>query len=170
MLLDTDLPYLEPLLFHLRDDEILKKYFNEKSFFMPKDSLISAAKEVMDKDCPSPRALWILPQDSIAISPNPNCKSPVSHTFNIMIFVYCIRDDFQLVKKDGVAHLDGQYIELTAIRKAVKKSVFDFNSINNKIFTGKKFENFVYQKDQMLYPDEKDNFLVSNTEFQVKIF
>ena len=56
MLLDTDLPYLEPLLFWLRKDEKLKLLFSQDSFFMPHSNLITATEEAMKKDCPAPRA------------------------------------------------------------------------------------------------------------------
>lgn len=169
VLLDTDIPYLEPLLFHLRNDPILKNYFTEKSFFMPKDDLISAAQEVIDKDCPSPRALWILPQDGIAINSTSNtlCKPIVSHTFNILLMIACIRDTFQMAKKDDKVYLSGEYMEMTAIRKAIMKSVLEFNKEKMKITTGRTFENIKFVKYQSLYPD--DSFLVNNIEYNVTI-
>lgn len=168
LLLDTDLPYLEPLLFHLRKDETLKNYFTEKSFFMPKDDLISAVEEAIKNDCPAPRALWVLPQDGLAInSNNTNCKPSISHTFNIMLMIACIRDSFQIVKKDNVVHLSGEYLEMTAIRKAIMKSVSEFNKLKNKEFTGRTFENIRFMKYQSLYPD--DSFLVNNLEYNVTI-
>lgn len=173
MLLDTDLPYLEPLLFHLQKDENLKLYFTQKSYFMPKDNLVSATKEMIGKDCPAPRALWILPQDNVAINPNGNCLSNYNHTFYILILINCIRDKFQIIDKDGVAHLSGEYMEMTQVRKAIKKSINEFNKETSKIVTGKQFEKIAWVKDQSLYDNDeelKQNFLINNSEFTVKIF
>lgn len=169
VLLDTDLPYLEPLLFHLRNDDVLKKYFTEHSYFMPKNNLASAAEEAMKKDCPAPRALWILPQDNLAINKDGVCLPKVHHTFYILIMVNCIRDQFQIIKRDGSVHLSGEYMEMTAVRKSVKRSVYNFNKSISQVVTSRSFENIMFKRDQMLYPDE-DNFLVSNTEYQVTIF
>lgn len=173
-LLDTDLPYLEPLLLWLRKDEALKKYFTEKSFFMPHSDLLSATKEAMDKDCPSPRALWILPQDTVALQQSPpNCKYTGSHTFYIQLIVQCIRDHFQLSKIDGEIHLTGQFMELMQLRKYVKKSVSafanDYERTKNKSAVIK-FDDIGWRGDQMLYPNEENTFLITAIQYQVKIY
>ena len=173
MLLDTDLPYLEPLLFHLKRDEKLKKYFTEKSYFMPKNSLVSAVKEATGKDCPAPRAIWILPQDNVAASENHNCVPKMVHTFYISIIVNCIRDQFQLTKgSDNSPHLSGEYIELTEIRKYVKKSVYAFaKKWAEDNFSGSKFEKITWRKDLVMFPsdDDTDKFLITSLEFTVII-
>lgn len=165
----TDLPYLEPLLLHLRKDESLKQHFTDKSFFMPHSDLLSAAEESMKKDCPAPRALWILPQDTIAQGRKPNCKVPGIHTFFITIFVQCIRDEFQLVNRNGVVKLEGQFMSLVELRKLVKESVLRFGREQSMSLVGKKFDNISWSKDQMIYPDE-GNFLATAIEFEVTIF
>ena len=173
MLLDTDLPYLEPLLFHLKKDPVLQKYFTEKSYFMPKNSLVSAVKESTGKDCPSPRAIWILPQDNVAASENANCVPKMVHTFYISIIVNCIRDQFQISKgEDNIPHLGGEYLELTEIRKYVKKSVYAFaKKWAEDHITGAKFEKLTWRKDQIMYPGEDDGekFLITALEFTVII-
>ena len=166
MLLDVDLPYLEPLLFHLRTDDRLKKYFTEKSFFMPKKDLISGIEEAIKSDCPAPRALWILPQDSIAVNTTNNCKSQVRHTFYITVITKCIRDSFQIIKRDGKIHLAGEYMEMSEIRKQVKDSIYRFAQDNNFNET---YEKISFVKDQILTPDE-ESFLVTNLEYQVTIY
>lgn len=171
-MLNTDLPYLEPLLFHLRQDPVLKKSFTEKSFFMPHSDLISATEEAMKKDCPAPRALWILPQDTLAtITTQKNsCNVPGNHTFFIEIIVQCIRNQFTLVKRGDEVKLEGQFMELAQIRKQVKNSVSQFGKDNSKLMTGQTFSDLVWIKDSMLYPTEDTSFLATAIEYRVKIF
>lgn len=173
MQLETDLPYLEPLLFHIRDDVGLKKHFTEKSFFMPTDSLVAAFNDVAAKKCPSPRTIWIMPQDGIVQTQNNfDCDGPVVHTFNILIIVHCIRDEFRLSFDDETkkTHLVGEYMELAHIRKLVRKSVRDFNRKNNASPANKKFEKLRLIKYSSLYPDKKNPFIVQNLEYNVNIF
>lgn len=169
----NDIPYLEPLWKWLRDDESLKEHFTEDSFFMPKATLMSAIDAAMGKDCPSPKSIWIIPGDTLAISKsntNKICKLPGEHTFNIMIFVQCIRDSFSPVNDNGVLRLEGQFMELSELRKIVKDSIHKFALNNEKInITSKKFEGPVWSKDVMFYPAE-DKFLVTGIEYQVTIF
>lgn len=167
MLLDTDLPYLEPLLFHLRDDDKLKSHFTEKSFFMPKKDLISAVEDAIKADCPAPRALWILPQDTIAANQQVNCKSQGRHTFYITIITQCIRDAFQITKKDNKLHLGGEYIVLSHLRKLVKQSVQEFVAQNSNF--NQNWEKITWMKDQILLPDD-EGFLVTNIEYQITIY
>ena len=164
----TDVPYLEPLLFWLREDQALKKYFTEKSFFMPKHTLVQATEEALKGDCPAPRALWILPADTVATQQRPGCKSPGIHTFHIVVYVQCIRDAFEIVARDGKPALSGQYMELSKIRKEVKRAVNDFEQHNRESLSTK-YSDIVWIKDQNLYPDE-NNFLTTAMEYQVKIF
>lgn len=163
----NDLPYLEPLLFHLRKDPILSEFFTEKSYFMPKHVLMEATKDAMAKDCPAPRALWILPANSTALSPKAGCRPLANHSFNIVVIIQCIRDTFQLVERDGQVKLDGQYMELSRIRSAVKKSVSVFENKNKSNFN-LAFSDITWMGDQNLYPDE-NNFLVTAMQFSVKI-
>ena len=165
----TDIPYLEPLLFWLRRDETLKRYFSDKSFFMPHNNLISATEEAMNKDCPAPRALWILPQDTLAGNAPANCKRPGLHTFYIQVIVQCIRDQFQIINKDGELKLEGQYMELAQARYAVKESVRAFNKQNDSNIS-RKFEGVNWVKDMNLYPDNENAFLATALEYEVKIF
>lgn len=164
----SDVPYLEPLLFWLRNDQALKGYFTDKSFFMPKHTLIEATEEAIKSDCPAPRALWILPADTTAINPRPGCKPNGLHTFHIVVYVQCIRDAFQIVARGDEPRLDGQYMELSKIRKEVKRSVSDFE-ISNREHQVRRYLDIMWIKDQNLYPDE-NNFLTTAMEFQVKIF
>lgn len=165
----TDLPYLEPLWKWLRDDEVLKKHFTEHSFFMPHANLIQATEEAIKSDCPAPRALWILPQDTLASAKKEGCKSPGVHTFYIEIIVQCIRDAFQVVKRDDQIKLEGQFMELAELRREVKRSVLEFSQDHLKK-GGKSFANLYWNKDQMLYPSEQNNFLATAIEFQVTIY
>lgn len=170
--MNTDLPYLEPLLFWLQDDPVLKSEFTQSSFFMPHTDLITATEEAMKKDCPAPRALWILPQDTLSGPSKPNCKSYGVHTFYIEVIVQCIRDPFVIRKNDAGFFLDGQAMELAKIRKMVKESVFRFvheykKKTNPALY---KFDDFNWIKDQMLYPGEGMKFLATAMEFTVKIF
>lgn len=171
-MLDTDLPYLEPLLLWLRKDAKLSEYFTEKSFFMPHNDLVSATSEAMKKDCPAPRALWILPQDTIAIQQTPpNCKYTGNHTFYIQIMVQCIRDAFQLSKIEDEIKLTGQFMELMQIRKYVKKSVAAFQlDYEKKNTTIRLFDSIGWRGDQMLYPNEENSFLITTVQYQVKIY
>lgn len=161
----TDLPYLEPLLFHLRADETLKKFFSERSFFMPKNTLIQATKEAMEKDCPSPRALWIIPEGTTALSSKSGCPTIGSHSFSIVIFIHCIREAFELLKRDNKVVLGGEFMELSKIRRAVKKSVNQFENINKQNFD-LNYKDIAWQGDTPLFPDE-DGFIVSSTEYSV---
>lgn len=167
MVVANDLPYLEPLLFHLRKDEDLKKIFTEKSFFMPKHILIQATEEATKKSCPAPRALWIIPEDTVANNPKPGCNSIGIHSFNIVLFVQCIREPFELVRSGDGVKLSGQYMELSSIRKAVKKSVNKFQN-ESKLDLNLRYSDITWIKDQNLYPDD-GNFLTTAIEYSVKI-
>lgn len=168
-MLNVDLPYLQPLLFWLRDDVNLKNYFTQKSFFMPKNDLIAAIDEAMQTDCPAPRSLWILPQETLAsVANSRGCLSPGIHTFLIEIIVQCIRDPFILREtSEGEMFLDGQFMKLSQIRKAVKKSITQFSKENTykSLFT-----DLNWRSDRMLYPDGEAKFLITSLEYQVKIF
>ena len=162
----NDLPYLEPLLLHLREDEVLKKYFTNKSFFMPKHTLIEAAKEAMAKDCPAPRSIWVVPQTTSATNPRAGCSGEKEHTFTIIIFIHCIRDAFQLVKSDNGIKLGGQFMELSKIRLAVKRSVNEFqNKIANDLSLP--FHDVTWLRDNSLNPS--DSFLVTGLLYSVKL-
>lgn len=165
----TDIPYLEPLLFHLRRDECLKDEFTEKSFFMPHSNLVSASREAMDKNCPAPRALWILPQDSLALVQKNDCKSPAVHTFYIEIIVQCMRDQFDIVERDGCLKLEGQFMSLMALRKKVKDSVREFSKTTTAQGQNYKFYDLFWVKDTMLYPNDDSNFLATAIEYQIKL-
>lgn len=136
---------------------------------MPKSNLISATDEAMKKDCPSPRAIWIMPQDTVVATAKANCKAIGNHSFTILIFVRCIRDPFQLSMVEDDAHLTGEFMELCQIRKAVKKSVREFGIAFEQANHSRSFQDITWQGDQMLYPDDTERFLVSSTEYQVKI-
>lgn len=172
VLMDTDLPYLEPLLFWLRADDNLKQVFTEKSFFMPHDDLLSAVQEAIKKDCPTPRALWILPSNTVPLTQSQRCNSPGVHSFYIQIIVQCIRDKFQIVNKGGSLALTGQFMELTKIRNTVKDSVkrFAIDVEKNNIRT---FSNLLWAGDTMLYPGSEggmDPFLITNVEYRVNLY
>lgn len=165
----NDIPYLEPLLMWLRNDEILKDHFTEKSFFMPHKDLLASTSEAIEKDCPAPRALWIIPGESISLNQKPGCRSISTHTFNISIFVQCIRSSFELVKRNDEVRLGGQYMELAHLRMLVKDSVHRFMIDHEKKSGRRLFSDLVWIKDQSLFPDE-DAFLVTALEFQIKIY
>lgn len=167
----TDIPYLEPLLFHLRQDPELKKFFTDKSFFMPHHDLVEAITDSSNPDCPLPRSLWILPGDTAAINRKPGCVSAGLHSFSIAIAVKCIYDAFTLSKKnDGDIHLEGQFMELTRLRKLVKKSVNTF--AKNLIHVNEsKYNDLVWIGDQNLYPNEEQKkILATAINFEVTIF
>jgi len=165
----TDIPYLNPMWRWLREDPSLKSEFTDKSFFMPHSDLISATVEAMKKDCPAPRALWILPQDTLAGARREGCRSPGTHTFYIQIIVQCIRDTFQIVKRDNEVVLEGQFMELCALRKKVKDSVLAFgNDYKNK--TPVKFDKLYWVKDTMLYPSGEQKFLSTAIQFEINIY
>ena len=164
----TDIPYLEPLLFHLRNDESLKGHFTEKSFFMPHHDLVDAIMETGSADCVLPKSLWILPQDTEAIQKRVGCKSTGLHSFSIAIAVKCIRNPFILVKKDDGVHLVGQFMELTEIRKLVKDSVHRFANENQM---NQKFSDIIWIGDRVLYPSGEDQVLIATSiNFEIKIF
>lgn len=159
-----DIPYLEPLLFHLQNDENLKEFFSNKSFFMPKHVLKEATLEAAKKDCPAPRALWVLPENSEAVSPKAGCVGSVRHNFYVVVFIQCIRDTFEIVKRNNEPKLDGQYMELSRIRKAVKKSINEFERKGQGQF--KSYRDITWLRDQNIYPDE-DNFLTTAMHYSV---
>ena len=167
----TDIPYLEPMWLWLRDDETLKRHFTEHSFFMPHHDLVEAAERAMRKECPAPRALWILPQDTQAQTQREGCKSPGIHTFYITIIVQCMRDVFQIANRAGSLKLEGQYMELSEIRRHVKDSVNAFY-VDYRKKGGQRFSGMSWVKDQMLYPteDEGVRFLATALEYRVTIF
>lgn len=168
-MLQVDIPYLEPLWIHLREDEVLKQHFTDRSYFMPHSHLIAATEEAMKKDCPAPRALWILPGDSLASTARApaGCKVPSTHTFYIQIIVQCIRDAFQVVRKGDSIGLDGQFMELSFLRSKVKESVLRFSAKQDKSLG---FENIIWRKDSILYPSDESSFLATASEFNVTIF
>lgn len=170
MQIDNDIPYLEPLLFHLREDKTLKQYFTEKSFFMPLSNLVSGIEEAMKKNCPAPRALWILPGDTNAKTYKANCKNPGEHSFRVILFVQCIRDQFQLSRIGNEIKLTGQFMELAKIRKALKDSILKFGckwSVENNNYM---FGNVTWMGDEPLYPQDGENFIINSTRYNVTIY
>lgn len=169
MLLD-DIPYLDPLLMHLRNDETLKNEFTDKSFFMPHHDLVSAIIDAKNPDCVLPKALWILPGNSTAATQKVGCMSPANHTFTIAIAVKCIRDPFILKKTDNKVSLSGQFMELMQLRKLVKSSVNRFAQKSSENHLAR-YNDISWAGDQILYPnDEKDVLLATSSEFRVLIY
>lgn len=167
--LKTDLPYLQDLTFWLQKDENLKRFFTEKSFFMPRNDLISAIENAIKSNCPAPRALWILPADTTAAPVNTiNCKSPGLHTFHIVIMVQCARDNFQVIKKNDDVYLGGPFMELAEIRACVKESIRAFAKDNTSKIS-RAYEKIAWRGDQPLFPSE-EGYIVSSTEYEIVIF
>lgn len=169
---NTDVPYLEPLLKHFRADPNLEKYFSKKDFFaMPKADLADL-ESAMKVDCPSPRSLWIFPGTNQAQSQTriPNCMPKMLHNFNIVITFQCIRNAFEQ-KFDGTdVYLDGSFMELSEARKAVKKSLNDFNKSMDIVANNQGYDFIGWISDEMLYPEDVEGFLISNSVFQTIIF
>lgn len=171
--MNVDLPYLEPLMFHLRNDEDLEKFFSKKDFFaMPKTDLADL-EGAIKKDCPAPRSVWIFPGSSQAASAtrSANCFPKALHTLNIVIVFQCIRDTFTFIKdKDGDVRLSGTFMELSEARKALKVSINKFNKkISDPIVMSVGFDFINWTNDDMLYPEEGDKMLVSSSVFQTMI-
>lgn len=171
---NVDVPYLEPLLFHLMKDESLEKYFTKEDFFtMPKSDL-GDLEEALKNDCPSPRSVWVFPgvSNTATQQRSPNCLPKSLHTFNILIVFQCIRDTFTFSKdNDGKVYLDGQFMELSEARKALKISINDFNkTINTPMPNGYGFDFLTWLSDEMLYPEQSGgSFLISSSTFQTMI-
>lgn len=169
---NVDIPYLEPLLMHLRSDTSLEKFFTKKDFFtMPKADL-SDLEGALKKDCPAPRSVWIFPGMSQAANPvrNPNCLPKALHNFNVVIVFQCIRDTFTFIKgTDNQVHLDGTFMEMSEARKALKKSIGEFNKAHNLHAVGNGFDFINWISDEMLYPEDGNTFLISSSVFQTMI-
>ncbi len=168
---NTDLPYLNPLMVHLRKDADLEKFFAKKDFFALPKADINDLSEEIKKKCPSPRSIWVFPGTSVNAAPQqriPNCTPKAIHNFNIVIVFQCIRDIFEFKKDQETTevYLDGQFMELAEARKAVKKSITNFNrSLKNT----EAFEFIAWSNDEMLYPEEDDNKLMSSLSFSTII-
>lgn len=167
---ETDLPYLNPLLVHLRSDKSLEKFFSKKDFFaMPKADL-NDLTDAIKKDCPSPRSLWIFPGTSSNVSTQrvKDCSAKALHIFHIVIIFQCIRETFEFKKdKDTtMVYLDGQFMELSEARRAVKKSITEFNK---KLGFAEAFDFISWSGDEMLFPDGESNNLMSSSSFQTII-
>lgn len=171
--LDTDVPYLEPLLIHLRNDVELEKYFSKKDFYALPKADLGDLEDAIKNDCPAPRSVWIFPgnnQNQIATR-TPNCGPKMLHNFNIVITYQCIRKSFEFkVDADNKLYLDGQFMELSAARKAVKKSITRFNKTLNIVSDNMGFDYVSWVSDEMLYPDDATQFLISNSVYQTIIF
>lgn len=169
---NVDIPYLEPLMKHLRTDAELEKFFTKEDFFaMPKADL-SDLEGALKKDCPSPRSVWVFPGLSQAESAirSPNCFPKALHSFNVVVVFQCIRDTFTMVKDDSGVHMDGTFMEMSEARKALKKSINNFNKIvNQNVSVNYGFDFINWLSDEMLYPEEGNKFLVSSSVFQTKI-
>lgn len=169
---DVDLPYLEPLMKHLRSDVELEKIFTKEDFFaMPKADL-GDLEAALKKDCPSPRSVWVFPGLSQAESTtrSPTCFPKTIHNFNVVIVFQCIRDTFTMVKDNDGVHLDGTFMELSEARKALKQSITRFNkNINQNPSIRYDFDFINWLSDEMLYPDDGNKLLISSSVFQTKI-
>lgn len=166
---NNDVPYLEPLLFWLQDDPVLKLEFTDKSFFMPQSDIATSVEEALkNKGCP-PKAIWITPQDTMAQSTRPGCLSPGVHTFYITLIVPCYRDQFMIKRVGDEAKLEGQFMQLSAIRKYIKKTVNAF--YQDAVKKGeKRFADMVWIKDVMMYPQDDAGLLMTGLEYRVTIF
>lgn len=169
---NVDIPYLEPLLFHLRNDVELEKFFTKKDFFtMPKADL-GDLEDAIKKDCPAPRSVWVFPgiSNAAAAGRSAGCLPKALHSFNVVLVFQCIRDTFTFSKdKDGNVFLDGQFMELSEARKALKLSINKFNKEHNARPTNNGFDFINWVSDEMLYPEDGDNFLISSSVFQTMI-
>lgn len=168
---NVDLPYLNPLLTYLRADTTLEKFFSKKDFFaLPKTDLADL-EAAIKKDCPSPRSLWIFPGTSTNAAPQQrlkNCTPKADHTFNIVIIFQCIRDTFEFKKDPDTTkiYLDGQFMELSEARRAVKKSITEFNK---SLDFNEAFDFISWNSDEMLFPEGENSHLMSSSSFQTII-
>lgn len=168
---NVDLPYLNPLLVHLRSDPSLEIFFSKADFFaMPKTDLADL-ESALKKGSRSPRSLWVFPGSSTNAAPGQrikNCTPQAEHTFNIVIIFQCIRDTFEF-KKDqntNAVYLDGQFMELSEARRAVKKSITEFNK---KLDYSEPFEFISWNSDEMLFPEGENSHLMSSSSFRTII-
>ena len=136
---------------------------------MPSLDFTKAGQDALAGKCAAPYALYIMPGDDVNASSDTYCDPVVTHSFQIQILVQCVRDVFQLAEKDGTVYLKGEYMDLAVIRKAVKKSVSDFNKKISKD-PNNLFERIVFVKQQMLYPAEEGAFIATALEYKVTIF
>lgn len=162
----NDLPYFEPLLIHLKTDELLEPYFSGTDFFaQPK--LREDIETLIKEDCPIPRALYIYPAESRPKQDSPKgCFAPMTHNFHVFIFVQCLDNYYFVKNEDESLSLKGQVILLSEMRNAVKKSIGNFaKQIESELL------NYNYIKwlgDSAI--DKEAGFLVSETVFSIDIY
>lgn len=162
----NDLPYFEPLLLHLKKDEILDPYFSSTDFFaQPK--VREDIEELIKEDCPIPRALYVYPGETRPKNDAPKgCFPTQSHQFHVFVFVQCL-DNYIFVKNnDDTLSLKGQVMLLSEMRCAVKKSIQKFSrQVESDLL------NYSYIRwvgDSAI--DRENGFLVSESVFNIDIF
>lgn len=123
----TDLPYLEELVIHLKNDEGVKKAFpgigSVKVFVNPDE-----IKELKKSDCPYKEAIWIFP-GQIRRKASSNRLCPVAvHTFGLVILKKVNGKHFEWSQGgEGELNLDGDYIDLAKSRRVVKDAMKCFS-------------------------------------------
>lgn len=168
----NDLPYLEPLLFHLRKDSELKTFFDEEGIFaLPKPDQ-SDLERALKKDCPNPRAAWIFPGPSTPMQQgNTGCPPKIIHSFAIVVSVQCQGASFDFLKDNGEVYLDGSYMELCEGRVLIKESVDRFMCKMSKDYT-KKFDNMLWTGDSIVWPSEEvgGDYIMTQINYSVNIY
>lgn len=135
---------------------------------MAHNDLVEAILESQNSDCALPKSLWILPGDSIPTAKKPGCRSTANHSFSIALAVKCIRNPFVLVKRESEIHLEGQFMELVAMRKLVKDSVHKFASA---IQFNSSYGDISWAGDRLLYPSSEEQALLATAiNYEVTIF
>ena len=148
--MQVDLPYLEPLMLHLKSDSDLKALFGQKNFFAGPNIDLDEMSKQAEAEGRNIRYLWVYPASSKAKSQNPSsCFPIVEHTVAVVLIGSCPRGKFSWIAVDDEVKLKGTVMEMLEIRCAFKKSIQAFAN-NNRAQRGQGFQNLRWISDDAI--------------------
>ena len=171
-------PYLEPLLYFLKDDAELAKYFQAKDFFRPIGDIDKGLDELTKTGCIDYKSLWIGPSASTAINTDTACNIGRDHGFQVIVNIPCGEGLFVLGHEDpkdsdSPIKLQGSFMELSHIGSVVIDAISRFSkAIFSLPVTSKGYSSFdeiIFVGDRILQPTQNKTFVTLILDYSIQI-
>ena len=161
----THVPYLEPLVNHIKNCDVLASDCPEV--------IVKSKYRGIDEDNQCVPAIWIIPCESTAKSTSKaGCKTVLDHKIRICVVVRCpssTRNHFDQSIDGTVTELLGPYVDGALLLKKLHECIEEYNcDIENVSHGQSATERFSIR--QILKPDEHNGHLIHCIEYQTRIF